>query len=352
MTDTIAEFKARITAATPEAPLHIRGAGTKDWYGQEARGNILDTTVYQGIIDYEPTELVITAKCGTPLSVIDAALAEHHQTLAFEPMRFNGHATIGGMVAAGLSGPARPWAGSVRDFVLGAVLIDGKGDELHFGGQVMKNVAGYDVSRLLTGSLGTLGLITEVSIKVLPQAVAVCTLVFEADEAEAIRLLNTWGGQPLPLSASCWINGVLTVRLSGAQAAVDLAKQKLGGAELINGDDFWIAIREQTHAFFTDQSAPLWRISVPQVSTPLAIDGTLLTEWGGALRWYRTDADASEIRKAATAAGGHATLYRGGDKQVGVFEPLVPAVGAIHRRLKTAFDPSGVFNPGRMYSTY
>jgi glycolate oxidase FAD binding subunit len=352
MSDIVAAFKERIVTATAAAPVQIRGGGTKAWYGQDIRGEVLDTTAYNGIVDYEPTELVITAKCGTPLSVIDAALAEHNQVLAFEPMRFGGNATVGGMVAAGLSGPGRAWAGSVRDFVLGTVLMDGKGDVLHFGGQVMKNVAGYDVSRLLTGSLGTLGLLLEVSLKVLPKAFASTTLVFEADEAQAIRLMNTWGGQPLPLSASVWINGALTVRLSGAQAAVDAAIQKLGGTELVNGDDFWTDIREQTHGFFQDISAPLWRLSVPQVTAPLALDGALLTEWGGAQRWYQTNTDASEMRRIASSVGGHATLYRGGDKNVGVFHPLEPAVEKIHQHLKASFDPSGVFNPGRMYRTF
>lgn len=352
MSDIVAAFKERILGATPASPVQIRGGGTKAWYGQDVRGDVLDTRAYSGIIDYEPTELVITAKCGTPLSEIDAALAEHNQQLAFEPMRLGGHATIGGMVAAGLSGPGRAWAGSVRDFVLGTVLLDGKGDQLHFGGQVMKNVAGYDVSRLLTGSLGTLGLILDVSLKVLPKPVATTTLVFEADEAQAIRLLNTWGGQPLPISASAWFKGVLNVRLSGAQAAVDLAIQKLGGTQLVNGDDFWGDIREQRHAFFQNTDAPLWRIGVPQITAPLALDGPLLTEWGGAQRWYQTNTDPCEIRRIAASVGGHATLYRGGDKNVGVFHPLAPAVEKIHLNLKSAFDPSGIFNPGRMYRNF
>lgn len=352
MSDIVEHFKERILGASAEQPLCIRGAGTKDWYGQDTQGDVLDTRAHTGIIDYEPTELVITARCGTPLSEIDAALAANNQVLAFEPPRFGGVATMGGMVATGLSGPARQTAGSVRDFMLGAVLMDGKGDILHFGGQVMKNVAGYDVSRLLTGSLGTLGLMLEVSVKVLPRAFAGTSLVFEADEAQALHLLNSWGGQPLPISASVWVDGVLTVRLSGAEAAVNSAIQKLGGTELANGDDFWHDIREQTHPFFVNKDMPLWRISVPSVTPPLAMTGAQMTEWGGALRWYHTAMDAGEIRRIATAAGGHATLYRGGNKDVGVFQPLAPAVEHIHRRLKASFDPSGVFNPGRMYKAF
>src|SRR5450830_448444 len=353
MEQTLQAYKERIVAATANGtPLQIRGGGTKDWYGQELRGDLLDTRAYSGIVDYEPTELVITARCGTPLSEIDAALAANNQVLAFEPPRFGGVSTIGGMVAAGLSGPGRQCSGSVRDFVLGADLMDAQGQVLHFGGQVMKNVAGYDVSRLLTGSLGTLGLILQVSLKVLPQPFASSTRVFEVDEANAIRLLNEWGGQPLPVSASAWVNGVLTIRLSGAQAAVDAAEKKLGGAELSNGDDFWRDLREQSHAFFADPEAPLWRLSLPSVTPALALDGVQLIEWGGAQRWYRGQATADAIRTAAIAAGGHASLYRGGDKRVGVFHPLAPAVAAIHRKLKASFDPSGIFNPGRMYSEF
>ena len=353
MTEPLHVFKERIVAATASAtPLQIRGGGTKDWYGQELRGEVLDTRPYSGIVDYEPTELVITARCGTPLSEIDAALAANNQVLAFEPPRFGGASTIGGMVAAGLSGPGRQFSGSVRDFVLGADLMDAQGQILHFGGQVMKNVAGYDVSRLLTGSLGTLGLILQVSLKVLPQPFASSTRVFEVDEANAIRLLNEWGGQPLPVSASAWVNGVLTIRLSGAQAAVDAAQKKLGGTALTNGDDFWRDVREQSHGFFADTAAPLWRLSLPSVAQPLPLAGTQLIEWGGAQRWYRGDASAGSIRAAAVAAGGHASLYRGGDKSVGVFHPLAPAVAKIHRNLKASFDPSGIFNPGRMYSEF
>jgi len=353
MEQTLQEFSERIAAATSQRrALQIRGGGTKDWYGQTPRGEIFDTRSHRGIIDYEPTELVITARCGTPLAEIDAALAAHHQVLAFEPPRFDGAATVGGMVAAGLSGPGRQFSGALRDFVLGADLMDAHGQVLHFGGQVMKNVAGYDVSRLLAGSLGTLGLILQVSLKVLPQAFSSSTRVFEATQEQALGLLNEWGGQPLPLSASAWINGALTVRLSGAQAAVDAAVKKLGGSELTNGDDFWGDLREQRHAFFADPDQALWRVSLPSVAAPLALAGSQLIEWGGAQRWYRGSAGADLIRAVATAAGGHASLHRGGDKSVGVFQPLTPALAKIHHKLKASFDPSGIFNPGRMYPDF
>jgi glycolate oxidase FAD binding subunit len=250
-------------------------------------------------------------------------------------------------VAAGLSGPRRASAGALRDFVLGVVLMDGAGQTLRFGGQVMKNVAGYDVSRMLAGSLGTLGLILEVSLKVLPKPFAERTLRFSMTQEQAIRSLNLWGGQPLPLSASAWEDGILTLRLAGAQAAVDAAEAKLGGARMEQAEAFWADIREQRAGFFAD-AASLWRLSVPSVAPPLALPGEQLIEWGGAQRWLKTDADAATIRAAAERAGGHACLFRGGDKSVGVFHPLAPALGRIHRNLKAAFDPAGVFNPGRM----
>lgn len=349
---TIDFFREQVLgAAGAGRKLRIRGGGTKDWYGQSLDGDILDTTAFDGIIDYEPTELVITARSGTPLAHIEAVLAERHQMLAFEPPHFGDGATLGGTIACGLSGPRRAAAGAARDFVLGAQIMDGKGEVLTFGGQVMKNVAGYDVSRLLTGSMGTLGLLLQVSLKVLPRAVAESTLRFAMSELEALERLNTWGGQPLPISASCWHDGVLTLRLSGAQAAVDAARRMLGGEAVEDGARFWRSLREQRHPFF-DGADALWRLSVPSAAGAIILRGPQLIEWGGAQRWLRAGSDAQTaqgIRRAVSAAGGHATLFRGGDKQVGVFEPLAPAVAKIHERLKASFDPSQVFNPGRMY---
>ncbi|NGZ86083.1 glycolate oxidase subunit GlcE [Duganella aceris] len=404
-TDIATQFSARIRAATAaNTPLRIRGGGTKEWYGQALDGEVLDTRAYAGIVSYEPTELVVTARCGTPLAEIEALLARHNQMLAFEPPRFGPESTIGGVVASALSGPRRASAGAVRDFVLGAVLMDGHGEALRFGGQVMKNVAGYDVSRLLAGSLGTLGLILEVSLKVLPVPLGGASLRFEMSEIDALRRLNEWGGQPLPISASCWHQGVLSLRLSGAEAAVVAARRKLGGesfgdaeasasgtmaggagtnansaaAEGTGGgglathrttdqaddgpddhaagraDDgaaFWAALRDQTHPYFSGGS--LWRLSVPSAASAIILRGEQLIEWGGAQRWLKVDggdaAQAEGIRRTVSAAGGHATLFRGGDKSVGVFHPLAPAVMKIHERLKHSFDPAGIFNPGRMY---
>ena len=332
-------------------PLRIRGGGAKDWYGGQPESEILDVRGHAGIVDYEPTELVITARCGTPLADIEAALAERHQMLAFEPPHFGPGATVGGAVASGLSGPRRATSGAVRDFVLGARLLDGKGEVLAFGGRVMKNVAGYDVSRMLAGSLGTLGVILEVSLKVLPRPVAESTLRFELDEIEAIRRLNEWGGRPLPLSGSWWCGGVLALRLSGAEAAVNAARRLLGGEALQDADAFWADVREQRLPFFAGDEA-LWRLSLPSTTGVIMPGNAQAIEWGGAQRWLRAGSDAATaqaIRHAAQACGGHATLFRGGDKAVGVFQPLAPALDAIQRRMQDAFDPQRIFNRGRMF---
>ncbi|HZV55309.1 MAG TPA: glycolate oxidase subunit GlcE [Rhodocyclaceae bacterium] len=346
MNDLTEQFIERIRAASSDSPLRIRGGGSKDFYGEIPRGEILDTRGHGGIVAYEPTELVVTARCGTPLAEIEAVLAEQNQFLAFEPPSF-ANATIGGVVAAGLSGPRRAAVGAVRDFVLGVQLLDGESRRLTFGGQVMKNVAGYDVSRLIAGSLGTLGLILEVSLKVLPRPVAETTLRLDMPQAKAIEAMNAWAGQPLPISASCWCDDILTLRLSGARAAVASAREKLGGEAVADADAFWSGLREQRHEFFAGEES-LWRLSLPSVTPPLS--GTQLIEWSGSQRWLRGDAEA--VRAAAAGAGGHATLFRSGDKSAGVFQPLLPALMQIHRQLKAAFDPRGVFNPGRLYPDF
>jgi len=351
MQEVIERYAERIrSAAAEKKPLRLRGGGSKDFYGQALEGEVLDTRAYAGIIAYEPTELVVTVRCGTPLAELEAALRAQGQHLAFEPPHFGPGATVGGMVAAGLSGPRRACAGAVRDFVLGVRMLDGRGDDLSFGGQVMKNVAGYDVSRPMAGSMGTLGLILEVSLKVPPLPFAEATIKLEVPQDKAIAMLNHWGGQPLPISACAWAEGDLGVRLSGAASAVKAARESIGG-ESVEPDQaqrFWLGIREQTDPFFrTDK--PLWRLSVPSTVPPLALPGEQLIEWGGSLRWLASKADARTIRAAVAQAGGHATLFRATDKGAGVFTPLAPALAKIHRNLKQAFDPAGIFNPGRMY---
>ncbi|MCZ7561135.1 MAG: glycolate oxidase subunit GlcE [Burkholderiaceae bacterium] len=351
----LAELRDRVrAAAAARSGLCIRGGGTKDFYGEAPAGELLDMRGYRGIVSYEPTELVITARCGTPLAEVQATLAERRQMLAFEPPSFGAAATVGGVVAAGLSGPRRASAGAARDFVLGVTLLDAGGRALGFGGQVMKNVAGYDVSRLACGALGILGPILEVSLKVLPLPAAECTLRMSLDEATVLRAMNEWGGQPLPISATLWRADEFLLRLSGAAAAIDAAalrfEREHGAVRLDAGAAaaLWTRVREQTDAFF-DGLQPLWRLSVPSVAPSLALPGAQAIEWGGALRWLRSDADATTIRDAAARAGGTATLFRGGDRSAGVFHPLAPVNAALQRRLKDAFDPGRIFNPGRMY---
>ena len=343
-------------ASAQRAPLRVRGGGSKDFYGQAVQGGLLDTRSHAGIVAYDPTELVITARCGTPLAEVESALAEKGQMLAFEPPHFTPDpdgrslATFAGMIAAGLSGPRRAAAGAVRDYLLGVRIMDGRGRELVFGGQVMKNVAGYDVSRVMAGSLGSLALILEASVKTLPRPPAEVTLLLEMPEATAIESLNRWAGMGWCVSASAWMGGELHVRLSGASAAVRAAVQAIGGQRV---DDeaarrFWTGIRDHQDGYFKGDAA-LWRLSVPQTAAPLGLAGGQLIEWGGGLRWLRSGAEAGTIRQAAVRAGGHATLFRGGDRSSEVFHPLSPVLAEIHRKLKAVFDPEGIFNPGRMY---
>jgi len=355
----LAQLLERVAHARERrAPLEIRGGGTKRFYGEPPVGELLDMTPLAGITSYEPTELVVTVRAGTRLCDLEAALHEGGQCLPFEPPRFAPGGTLGGMVAAGLSGPSRAGVGSVRDHLLGVTLLNGRGEILTFGGQVAKNVAGYDVSRLIAGSLGILGVICEVSLKVLPVSVATATLVFEWDEARSLEQLRKWASQPLPVNATAWATGRLHLRLAGARAAVDAARAALGGAELAadQAKSWWTGIRDHTHEFFSPSDSdlahgePLWRLSVPSTAAPLRLPGRQLIEWNGAQRWWKTMAPAGDIRAAAARCGGHATLIRGADKSAGVFTPLSDALMRIHRELKQAFDPSRVFNPGRLYA--
>lgn len=351
--DMSTELRETVAAArTAGRRLTIVGGGSKGFYGRAAQGEPLHVGGHRGILNYEPTELVLTARGGTPLAEVEAVLAAQGQMLAFEPPHFGPGATLGGAVACGLSGPRRPYAGAVRDFVLGVKVLTGRGEILRFGGQVMKNVAGYDLSRLMAGALGTLGVLLEVSLKVLPRPAAEVTLVQEhADAREAIALMNQWAAKPLPLSAACFDGHLLHVRVSGAVSAVQAARNRIGGERVEQGAAWWERLREHAPPFFAGER-PLWRLSLPAACPPLDLSGKWLVDWGGAQRWLRSEEPAEKIRAAAAAAGGHATLFRGGDRTGEVFHPLAPGVMALHRRLKAVFDPDSILNPGRMYREY
>ena len=369
----LAQITERVrAAAADQTPLRLRGGGTKDFWGLALQGEVLDTRVLRGILSYEPSELVVTVRAGTPLAELEAALAEQGQCLPFEPPHFArtaaDGATVGGMVAAGLSGPARASVGAVRDYLLGVTLLNGRAELLTFGGQVMKNVAGYDVSRLMAGAWGTLGLLTEVSLKVLPVPPGEATLRFDdCNQADALRKLHAWGGQPLPLNASCWVNdgtagaGTLYVRLRGAVAAVEAACRSMGGTRPDNATvaPDWAACREQTLPWFAARAQrpdhALWRLSVPATAPVLTLPAGAqpLVEWHGALRWVQAPAAAGDaLRAAASAVGGSASVFvaagASGTSVGGQFDLKSPALEQIHARLKRSFDPAGIFNPGRM----
>ena len=367
MTPELLDIVERVRdAVARKAGLDIRGGGTKAFYGGLPQGEPLDVTPLAGISSYEPSELVVTVMAGTPLAALESALAECGQCLPFEPPRFGAagqgsesaplRGTVGGMVAAGLAGPARAAVGGVRDYVLGATLLNGRAELLHFGGTVMKNVAGYDVSRFLAGSMGILGVICEVSLKVLPRPAATQTLRLEANAAQAVRKLGEWRSQPLPLNASAWWDGALVLRLSGAEAAVRAARSRIGGEVIEPGlaQAFWTGLRDHSDEFFigaaraVEGGAALWRLSVPATTLPLKLSGEQLIEWGGAQRWICTSAPAAVLRDVAAAVGGHAVMFRGADRSTGAFEPLKPPLDRIHRELKKSFDPDGIFNHGRL----
>lgn len=340
-----------LEAASAGRALRIQGGGTKGFYGRSVTGNVLDLSGHRGLVHYQSSELVVSARAGTPLAEIEALLAERNQFLPFEPPHFGPNATLGGAIASGLSGPRRPYAGSARDFVLGVKILNGKGEILKFGGEVMKNVAGFDVSRLMAGSLGTLGVLLEVSLKVLPRPLLEETRVFHCAAGEAITLMSRWAGQPLPITGAVHAGERLNLRLSGSATGVRAAAQMLGGETLDGMNAFWQDLREQRLPFFAGD-APLWRLSLPPASAPLDLPGDWLIDWGGAQRWLRSNLPAEQIRTTAQAAGGHATLFRGGDRLDEVFQPLSPALLRLHQQLKVAFDPRGILNPGRLYAEF
>lgn len=343
------ELQQQVAAAfAAGTALRIAGGDSKHFYGRAPCGELLSVAGHRGIVNYQPAELVITARAGTPLSDIEMALADQRQMLGFEPPHFGERATLGGTIACALSGPRRPYAGAARDFVLGVTLINGRGERLRFGGEVMKNVAGFDVARLMAGALGTLGVLLEISLKVLPRPAQELTLVQEWDAADAITEMNRWAGRSTPLSASYYDGDRLYLRLSGTETAVSAAARHIGGEPLAEAALFWENLREQRHPYFGGAAA-LWRVSLPPATPPLALPGKRLVEWGGAQRWLRGDLDEVAVRGTAHEAGGHAALFRGGDRHAERFQPLPPALQAMHRRLKEAFDPRGILNPGRLY---
>ena len=347
--DASAAFEERLLRAAAEGtPLDIVAGGSKSFLGRITQSEPFDVSAHRGVVSYEPTELVITARAGTPLSEIEALLDNSGQMLAFEPPHFGATATLGGTVASALSGPRRPYAGAARDFVLGIKVMNGEGRTLNFGGQVMKNVAGYDVSRLMVGAMGTLGVLLEVSLKVLPLAAQTTTLRFSLDAASAIEQMNAWAAKPVPLSGAYHEGERLYVRLSGTAMGVAQAVETLGG-DVVEDARRWHDLREQTLEHF-DTRVPVWRLSVPPASPPLALPGETLIDWGGALRWLKSGAQGEEIRAAVAKIGGHATLYRNGDRRGAVYHPLTPALLSLHQRLKASFDPKGILNPGRMYT--
>lgn len=333
-------------------PIRIVAGNSKSFYAQNIQGDELDVKQHTGIISYEPTELVITARCGTPLSEIENTLAEHNQMLAFEPPRFSEHSTFGGCLSAGLSGPRRPFAGAARDFTLGVTMINGNAEVLKFGGQVMKNVAGYDVSRLMVGALGTLGLILDASVKILPIPQSEITLAFEYSAEEAIEQTNRLCAKPLPISASCYDGKRLFIRLSGTQTATALTAKNLGGETIVEGDRFWSEIKDQRHEFFNTDK-PVWRLSVPP-ATPMLdeLGKEQFIEWRGALRWLRSNEPAEKIRELVAKHNGHVTLFRNAGPDDLVFEPISGKLHELHMNLKLAMDPYCLFNPGRMYQGF
>lgn len=348
MAEISEHIQQQIAAAYHQAePVYIRGGNSKAFYGNAVKAGNLDVAGHSGIVHYAASELVISARCGTRLNEINSVLAEHQQMLAFEPPQFSDSATIGGTIACNYSGPRRAYAGAARDFVLGCTIINGKGELLKFGGEVMKNVAGYDVSRLMAGAMGTLGVITEVSLKVLPLPETETTLVLECSDTEALESMHRWSRAPLPISATCYDGDRLFVRLSASEKAVAAARKHVGGDVYAASKGYWEKIREHNHAFFASNK-PLWRLSVESSAAPMKLAGKFLYEWGGALRWCESDASADVIRAYASTANGHATLFRGAGNNR--FQPLEDGLLRIHQKLKYAFDPQNILNPGRMYA--
>lgn len=338
-----------VDAYQAKTPLTIIAGGSKSFMGRKVAGKVMNVAGHSGIISYQPVELVITARAGTSITEIAAVLDENNQMLAFEPPSFSVNSTIGGTLACNQSGPARPWSGSIRDHVLGVGLINGKGEHLNFGGQVMKNVAGYDVSRLQAGAMGTLGVITQISLKVMPKPVACKTLVWDMSAVEAIVFANQLCGKAIPITAACWLDGSLYLRLSGAESAIDATIKQYNGNIKEESQRFWQMLAEQQLPFFSG-TAPLWRFSVNPSAQIAALDDDSIIDWGGALRWYKGEGDLKDMQEIAQAFGGQVSMFSGGNREAEVMHQLPKALQAIQGRIKKSFDPHNILNPGRLYS--
>lgn len=346
----ILPFQETVRAAhASHTALHLIGGESKHFYGHPVQGEPLHLAEYQGILSYEPSELVITARAGTTLHELNAVLADKNQYLAFEPPIFKDSATLGGTIACGFSGPARPYLGAARDFILGVKCLNGKGELLNFGGQVMKNVAGYDVSRLMVGALGTLGVLLEISCKVLPLPRETCSLRIPVDsQAQALELFLSYTRQNFPITASCYDGHAVYLRLAGAN--LNSVRRQVS-EHLVELDNFWQQLRDQQLDFF-QTAQPLWRLSVPATTPPLALAGETLIEWGGALRWLHSDLPATVIREKVAAVGGHATLFKGGTANDVIFHPLAKTLATRHQQLKLQFDPHHILNRNKMYPNW
>ena len=352
MADLSQELQEQVLQARKAGQkLNIEGGGTKAFMGRaaDADAGYLKMGEHTGIVEYHPVELILTARAGTTLAEIEATLAEEGQCLHFEPPRFGDGSTLGGTLACNLSGPARPWSGSVRDQVLGIRLLNGKGEHLRFGGQVMKNVAGYDTSRLQAGAMGTLGAITEISLKVMPKPAMSLTLVQDMAMDEVIHYMNSRAKESKPITGAAWSDGKVYLRLAGAKSAVEATAEKWAGEVMEQGDEFWQQLQHMQHEFFVGDE-PLWRFSVGSTAENPDLDGHWLIDWAGSQRWYRGEADIAKLETMAQRAGGQVSLFRGGDRTDEVMHHQPRALKEIQQRLKKSFDPDGIFNPGRLYS--
>lgn len=346
--DSSTKLQQQVLAAIENRqPLRLHGGDSKAFYGESVQAQPLDLSQHSGIVSYEPTELVITARCGTPLAYIEQLLAEQNQKLAFEPPHFDGSATFGGAIASGLAGPARPWGGAPRDSVLGIKLLDGQGRILNFGGQVMKNVAGYDVSRLMAGAQGTLGILLEMSVKVLPTSSTETTLILEMEPDVALQKMRELAAKPVPLTGACHWNNQLYLRLSGNQASVNAWRQKIGGETTAEHSTFWQRLRDHQLSFF-ESDKTLWRISLPPATPKLSFEYNTLIDWAGAQRWVYSQHDAEIIRFEIPQYKGHAEAFRHAPEGFPIFQPMEPRLVELHKKLRKTFDPMGIFNPGRL----